>query len=269
VSRLRRFLSEGLWRGEPDSGSLATRLRRFLQLIVVIGQGFVRDRLLLRASALTYLSVLSLIPLLALALGIVAALGVRENLASLIVGLIAAGSPQAAEPIQRLVEQVNFASLGTAGAAIFVVTTVLFLGNVEEALNQIWGVRERRSWVRRFPDYLALLIFGPLLLGVAISLATTYQTETLLLRFREEPLFETVYDAGLRFVPTLIYAIGLSALYWFLPNTRVRPASAMLGGTVAGVLVTLTQIGYLEFNVGVAKYNAVFGGLAVLPLLFV
>ncbi|UCE86588.1 MAG: YihY family inner membrane protein [Deltaproteobacteria bacterium] len=258
-----------MWRRELDSGVVATRLRRFLQLIVVIGEGFVRDHLLLRASALTYISLLSLIPLLALALAIVAALGVRENLASLIVGLIAAGSPQAAEPIQRLVEQVNFASLGTLGAGILVVTTILFLGNVEEDLNQIWGVHQRRPWVRRLPDYLALVVIGPLLLGIAISLATTLQNEALVLELRKHPVFETLHSMGLRFVPTLIYALALTATYWFLPNTRVRPAAALLGGVVGALLLTLTQIGYVKFNVGVAKYNAVFGGLAAFPLLFV
>ena len=241
-----------------------------MQLSVIIGEGFVRDQLLLRANALTYLSLLALVPLIAIAVSISSALGISpENMARLILEQIAAGSPEAVDRILPLIENLNFAALGASGAAVFFFTTVLAIGNAEQAFNQVWGVKQQRSWERRIPDYLAVLIVSPILLGAAFSLAGTFQSQVLVRRLLEIPLFATLWDFGLRQLPLLISAIGFTFLYWFLPNTRVRVASALLGGVVAAILFGLAQYGYVQFNVGVMRYNTVFGSIAFLPLLMV
>jgi membrane protein len=241
-----------------------------VQLSVIIGEGFVRDQLLLRANALTYLSLLALIPLLAIAVSVSSALGVSaENMARLILEQVAAGSPEAVERILPLIENLNIAALGASGAAVFFFTTVLAIGNVEKTFNQIWGVRRQRSWERRIPDYLAVLIVSPVLLGVALSLAGTLQSQALVQRLLEVPLFATLYDAGLRQAPALLSMFGFAFLYWFLPNTRVRVVSALLGGIVAAILFSLAQYAYVQFNVGVMRYNTIFGSIAFLPLLMV
>ena len=241
-----------------------------MQLSVIIGEGFVRDQLLLRANALTYLSLLALVPLLAIAVSISSALGVSaENMTRLILEQIAAGSPEAVDRILPLIENLNIAALGATGAAVFFFTTVLALGNVEKAFNQIWGVKRQRSWDRRIPDYLAVLIVSPILLGVGLSLGGTFHSQALVQRLLEIPLFATLYDVGLRQAPVLLSMFGFAFLYWFLPNTRVRVTSALLGGIVAAVLFSLTQYAYVQFNVGVMRYNTIFGSIAFLPLLMV
>ena len=241
-----------------------------MQLSVIIGEGFVRDQLLLRANALTYLSLLALVPLLAIAVSVSSALGVSaENMARQILEQVAAGSPQAVERILPLIENLNIAALGASGAAVFFFTTVLAIGNVEKAFNQIWGVKRQRSWERRIPDYLAVLIVSPVLLGVALSLAGTLQSQALVQRLLEVPLFATLYDAGLQHAPALLSLFGFAFLYWFLPNTRVRVLSALLGGIVAAILFSQAQYAYVQFNVGVMRYNTIFGSIAFLPLLMV
>lgn len=241
-----------------------------MQLSVIIGEGFVRDQLLLRANALTYLSLLALIPLLAIAVSVSSALGVSaENMTRRILEQIAAGSPEAVERILPLVENLNVAALGATGAAVFFFTTVLAIGNVEKAFNQIWGVKRQRSWERRIPDYLAVLIVSPMLLGVGLSLAGTFQSQALVQRLLEVPLFATLWDVGLRHAPVLLSMFGFAFLYSFLPNTRVRVVSALLGGVVAAILFSLAQYAYVQFNVGVMRYNTIFGSIAFLPLLMV
>jgi len=241
-----------------------------VQLSVIIGEGFVRDQLLLRANALTYLSLLALVPLLAIAVSISSAFGMSaENMARRILEQIAAGSPEAVDRILPLIENLNIAALGATGAAVFFFTTVLALGNVEKAFNQIWGVKRQRSWDRRIPDYLAVLIVSPMLLGVGVSLGGTFQSQVLVQRLLEIPLFATLWDAGLRQAPVLLSMFGFAFLYWFLPNTRVRVTSALLGGVVAAILFSLAQYAYVQFNVGVMRYNTIFGSIAFLPLLMV
>ena len=192
-----------------------------------------------------------------------------ENMARLILEQVAAGSPEAVDRILPLIENLNFAALGASGAAVFFFTTVLAIGNVEHAFNQVWGVKQQRSWDRRIPDYLAVLIVSPVLLGVAISIGGAFQSQVLVQRLLEFPLFATLWDFGLRQLPLLFSAVGFSFLYSFLPNTRVRFASAFLGGIVAAILFSLAQYGYVQFNVGVMRYNTVFGSIAFLPLLMV
>jgi len=267
--RTQDFLRVGLWSSEPTSGAPGPRLRRALQFAVMTGEGFVRDNLLLRASALSYFSVLSLIPLLAVAISIVGSVGIGGDFADKIVRQIAAGNPDAQARILERIRDVNFAGLGTLGAAALLVTTVLGISTVERDLNAIWGVRQQRTLARRFPDYLAVLVVGPLLLATALSLATTLQSQWLVQKLIEYRIFALVYDLGLQQAPTVMLAVAFSFLYWFLPNTQVRPLAAILGGVVAGLLVVLVQGVYVGMMVGSARYDALFGGLAALPLLFV
>ncbi|MEE9606185.1 MAG: YhjD/YihY/BrkB family envelope integrity protein [Myxococcota bacterium] len=266
---LSRFVREDLWNSPDDPRSAAGRALRFVQFGAMIGEGFVRDRLMLRASALAYFTVLALIPLVAIAVSLVSALGVQLNLSQLVVERIAAGAPGAQQYILELIEKANFGGLGTLGAAALFITTIFGVSNVERALNSIWGVKQERSWARRLPDYLAVLVVAPLLLGTALSLSTTLQSQWLFQRLLEVELFATLSDLGLRHAPTVMLCLAFAFLYWFLPNTRVRLSSALLGGAVAGVAVMAAQSLYLDFSIGVARYNALFGGFAALPLLFV
>jgi membrane protein len=269
LARVQRFVEQDIWAWEPQPTSWAAWAVRPLQLAVLLGEGFLRDQLLLRASALTYVSLLSLIPLLALAFSIVGAIGVSDDLVRIVVGQLAAGSPEAREKLVALIAGVKLGRLGTIGAATLLATTVLAIGNVEQALNQIWGVREQRDYVRRFTDYLAVLVTAPLLLAVAMSAATAFRSQAFIQRMLEVEAFAALYQLGLTWVPVLVIAVAFTFLYRFLPNTHVKIGSAVLGGVVAAVLFSLAQSAYLAFNVGVAQYNALLGGVAWLPLLFV
>jgi membrane protein len=213
--------------------------------------------------------VLSLVPLLALAVSIVDLLGASDQLVRVIVAQVAAGSPEAIDYILSLVEGLDFGALGTFGGAILIATTVLTIGNIERALNAIWGVRQQRPWVRRIPDYLAVLVISPLLLGVALSVAASLRSQWVVQRLLELPGFSAVWSLLLALTPMLLAGLGFTFLYWFLPNTTVRASSALLGGLVAGILFAVAQRVYLEFSVGAARANAVFGTFALLPLLLV
>jgi membrane protein len=269
LGRARAFLREGLWRVELEPRTWAARATAGLQLAVMIAEGFVRDHLLLRASALAYFTVLSMVPMLAIAVSIVGSVGVGDEIAELAVGQIAAGSPDAQATILRLIERADFRGLGTLGAVALFLTTVLGISSIEEALNGIWGVRQSRPWTRRLPDYLAVLVVAPLLLGAALSFAGTLRNEWLVQRLLEVPGFAAAWELGLRHAPIVVLAAGLAFLYGFLPNTSVRWGSAALGGLVAAALVTAAQNAYLGFSIGAARANALYGGFALLPLLLV
>lgn len=268
LRRARTFLAVDLWSAQPQQRARLSAVR-LLQFSIMVIEGFVRDRLLLRASALAYFTVLSVVPLLAVAVSIAGAVGVgAESFVGWVVHTFAAGSPGAEADIMALVRGANFAGLGSAGAAVLFLTTLLAISNVESAFNGIWGVAESRSWNRRFSDYLAVLVIGPVLGGLALSLSTSMHHPWLQERLLRLPLFAALYDLGLAQLPTVILSLTFALLYAFLPNTRVRPLSALIGGVVAGVLTVGAQHLYLDLSVGVARANLFFGSFAALPLLF-
>lgn len=269
LRRAESFLRDGLWRLELEPRTWTARAAALLQLAVMVARGFVRDRLLLRATALAYFTVLSMVPMIAIAVAVVGALGVGEDLAQLAVRQIAAGSPETQRSLLDILEHANLKGLGAPAAALLFLTTVLGISSIEGALNDIWGVRSVRPWSRRLPDYLAVLIVAPLLLGVALSLAGTFSSDWLVQRLLGVPAFATAWELGLSHAPVLVFAAGFAFLYGFLPNTQVRPGSAALGGLVAGVLVAASQGAYWSFSVGAARAHALYGSFAQLPLLFV
>jgi len=234
-------------------------------MLVVVAQCIERDQILMRATALTYFAMLALIPILALAIGLVGAFGVSDDLARAVVDKVAAGSPEAGQYILDLVKKVNFGSFGAVGGISLFVTTVLGLGTVERSFNKIWGIERERSLMRRFADYLAVLVVAPLLFTAALSIATSLRSETILQQVLAHPALAQAHQLGLRQTPTVLLLLGFAFLYWFLPNTSVRIGPALLGGAVAAVLFGIAQALYIGFNVGVARSNAIFGSFAALP----
>jgi membrane protein len=267
--RAHRFVRDELWDAQPAPRSAAARALAVLQFGVMIGQGFVKDALLLRASALTYFTVLSLVPLLAIMVSIADAVGITGNFAEKIVDRFAAGSPEMQEKILGFVENANFGALGTLGAVTLFLTTVFGISNIERSFNEIWGVKQARTWARRFPDYLAVLVIAPILATVALSLATTLKSQALVQKLLEFPLFATLYTYGLQQVPAVVLSIAFAFLIWFLPNTKVKASSALLGGLGAGFRVVSAQNLYLGMSIGMARAQTLYGNFAQVPLLFV
>lgn len=212
---------------------------------------------------------LAVVPLLALAVSLFHLLGGTAPVAHFLVEQLAAGAPEAGARILEFAERLEFGALGTVGGALLMLTTVLAVGNVERALNAIWGVTRQRSWVRRIPDYLAVVTISPLLLGVALSLAASAESQWIVQRARELPWLAQLLDLGLSQLPLLLVVGGFAFLYWFLPNTEVGVGSALLGAVVAGVLFAVAQRLYVGLSIGAARYDAIFGGFAALPLLMV
>jgi membrane protein len=170
--------------------------------------------------------------------------------AAQILDLLAVSADAKANLLER-VAHFNFRALGGVASGVLLATTVLVVGRVEQALNTLWGITQRRPWARRVPDYLAVLVITPMLIGVAISLRTFFESQTLVREALEYPALRFLYAGGLRWAPLLLVITGLSFLYWFLPNTRVRRRSALFGGVIAGLLFNGAQLVYVQLTIGV------------------
>ncbi len=229
----------------------------------------INDQILLRAGALTYVTLLSLVPMLAVCVSIINVFGKSEGFARMVVERVAAGSPETVDRIVEIVQGANFSGLGSLGGIVAFIVSILAIGNIEKAFNRIWGIRKSRPWVRRFSDYITVLVVAPLLVAVRISLTTAMNSQILVQRFLEIPFFARTYNAGLQYVPFVALCLAFTLLYLVLPNTKVKVTAALTGGVVAAILFSAAQKLYVGLNIGGANYSAVFGGFAALPLLFV
>lgn len=270
AKRIQHYCDHDIWQDRDaekrDPRALA---RRGLQLFVLMAQGLRGDQVLLRASALTYFSLLSLVPLLAIAAALMGSFGDTDRLVTLVVSNLTVDNPKARETLEGLLAAVDFRALGGFGAAILFVSTVLGLSSVEHAFNTIWGVERTRSWSRRFPDYLATLVVAPLLLSVGAASGTAIQSLPWLHKLLAQPGFSELFRFGVQLAPLFIMFLGFVFLYWFVPNTKVNIGSALLGGAVAALLFLLARKFYVDFSIGATRAHALYGSLAALSIFIV
>jgi len=269
-SRKKGFFSGALWDLDPASlGGVKGKAVRTLQFASFVTSNFMANGSLLRASALSFTTLLSFVPLFALAFSLLKGLGAQNRLAPLILSQVAAGSEVVVSRILSYINNTNMGSLGAIGLATLLFTAITMLGSIEEAFNVALGVCETRSLYRKFSDYLSVLLCAPLLLLAATSITTSLQSKWLIGWLIERTYLGDLFLQLLSLAPYLSVWVALLLLYIFIPNTRVRFGSALVGALFAGTLWQFAQWGYIHFQVGVGNYNAIYGTLSVLPILMV
>ncbi|HZO81654.1 MAG TPA: YhjD/YihY/BrkB family envelope integrity protein [Candidatus Binataceae bacterium] len=250
------LLGELYARAQARDSRLARALRsRTAGVIERVIEGFQRNNDLLWASALTYTTGLSIVPILAVALSALKGLGGAEVIRPLIERFVGAHSPEITDRLLSFVARANARTLGAVGAATLLVTVVLTLGTIEQAFNQIFRVVSGRSLGRRFADYLSVTFAVPVLLAGALGVR-----QFLVNRLPEVP------GAGWISSTIAIWA-GFLFLYVFFPNRRVRLEAAALGSLAASILLQIAQWGFIYFQLGISRYAAIYGALAAVPVL--
>lgn len=269
------YLSEGIWNlALRDFHGARALWLRSVRAAVLAGRVFVGTRCHQKASALTYFSLLSIVPVAALAFGIAKGFGVEQVLERQLVASLQ-GQQEAVTRIigfaRALIENTRGGLVAGIGVAALLWTVVKMLGNIEDAFNAIWGVGRPRSLNRKFSDYLSAMLICPLLVIMAGSLTVTITAQAqliaqkLALLERAGPLIA----AGLDLLPYCFIWALFSFLYIFMPNTRVRLGPGVIAGIAAGTAYQVMQWVYIKFQIGIAGYNAVYGGFAALPLFLV
>lgn len=264
------FFTTTLWELEPEEHSGLRRYAlKYLQIVTLVVKDFRDDRCLLHASSLAYTTILSLVPFFALAFAVLKGLGVPNKIEPLILEQVTAGSQEVVDRIVTYVNHTKMASMGAIGLVTLALTAVTLIGNIEEAFNAIWGIAETRPLKRKFGDYLSVAVIGPLLLFAAMSFTSTLQSQSFVRWLVHTTFLGDLILTVFRLVPYLSIWIALVFLYMFIPNTRVRPRSALVGGILAGTAWQVAQWGYIHFQVGVSRYNAIYGTLSILPILMI
>ncbi len=272
MKKIKSYLQRGLWDFSlREKRGLSRIFFKALRICVLSIRGFFADHCSLHASSLTFYTLLSIVPLLALAFAIAQGFGLHDYLEARILERFPENRDFFQELFvfsERLLQQTKRGVVAGAGAIVLFWSGIALMANMEETFNWIWKVKKRRSLRRLFSDYFAIILIAPIVFLISSSLSL-YLTGI----FKETVArilgTSSLGSAALFFVSSIPYLLLwflYALLYYVLPNTRVRFSAALTGGFVAGVLLLFAQAGYFYFQTHVTQYNAIYGSFAALPL---
>lgn len=304
LGKARSFLRRGMWETRPEELPWFRRHPiQLLRLGILVTSGFKRCQCALHAASLTFFSLMALIPVLAMTLAMARAFGgadlakaqINKQLDNWMVQMEQAAETKApadnpeqpsdnvtkafasqvreiADKLFVQIDQLGFGTLGGIGAVMLLWTVIGVLGKVEASFNQVWGIEKPRTLVRKFADYLAVIMLLPFL----ITAASTVPVAAMAVRIMHKTVGSGASDAlgtllgsGLfkTSVTLLTGTLTFAFFLGFMPNTRVKLAPALTGGLITVILFA----GWLKLcamlQIGIAKYSALYGGFAVLPIL--
>jgi membrane protein len=274
LQRASRFFRHDVWVSDVEQlpwprSALYTTAR----VLYATARSFLRDESLHRASALSFETVLGLVPFLAFCVSVLKGLGVYDDLIQKtvrpwVMNVTSALGDQGGDQMVTLrsaffvvldfVDRADFGSLGSAGLAVLLYITVGMLYSVEASMNRIFAAESARTIARKISDYAAILFITPICLATAAAIST---------QARRWPWLGGGLVLQLGAVTAMSF--GLTMLYVVMPFTRVRLKSAMLGGAVAGLLWYAVLGLHVNFQLGVARYNALYSTFAAIPLFLI
>jgi membrane protein len=261
--RIVTYFRTGIWRTRLcDLHGLRRPAFRLFRTVFLAVREFGADNCPLQASALTFYSLLSVVPAAAIALAVAGALGLERNLET----FIRESSNWRPEVVDLVI---NFARSLIAGSRTGIITgigvvllfwsVVTVLGGVENAFNNIREVRSPRNWPRRLAEYVAVVLAGTILLVISSGVAVLIESQLRIVG----SLFSAV---TLRLLGVVATATLFTILYLIMPNERVSVRAAVFGGLIAGGLYMVAQWVYIRFQVGVVQNSAIYGGFVAIPL---
>lgn len=243
-----RFLRHDLWHVQRhNTTALAYCCCSLLKKLLLAVEFFTTRRVIDMAAALTYSTLLALVPILAVVFGVARGFGYNKYIEVWFRELLGS-QPQAADAIVNfvnsyLVHTKSGVLLGV-GLVLMLYTVLMLTLNVEKTFNTIWQVKHRRSLYRAVTDYLAMLLLVPVVIVLVSGLSI----------------------AGARLLPYVLMAVVFMAMYMCVPNTKVRLQVVIVPGILAGVGMQALQLFYIHAQVLLSSYNAIYGSFAALPL---
>jgi membrane protein len=269
------FIRTGIWRVRSRDLS---RTRYFfikqLRIFILAFRGFRKNKCPLSASALTFYSVLSIVPVVAMAFGIAKGFGFQNILEKQLLEKFQ-GQEEVMYRIvsfaRSLLENTKGGVIAGIGIIFLLWTVIKLFSQIERSFNDIWDVKTPRTLGRKFSDYLSIMLISPILfiLSSSATVFITTQITAITQKVALIGMFSHVIFLMLKFIPYGLIWILFTFMYMLMPNTKVRFSSGLVASVIAGTIYQIAQWAYITFQVGVAKYNAIYGSFAALPLFLI
>ncbi len=271
---IKHFIEKDIWRTDFDRVSkLRAKYIRLAQVIVLGVKSFNEDKLNLRASALTYFTTLSIVPVLALGFGIAKGFGLEELLEKELSKSLS-GQQQVLDYIltftRSMLDNAKGGLIAGFGLALLLWSVIKLLNNIEDSFNMVWEVKKSRSFVRKFTDYMSMILIAPIFMALASSISI-YISSTIG-HLNDDTLFNftsTVFLKFAKIIPYIIIWLLFTIIYIMMPNTKVKFRSALIAGIIAGTIFQVFQDAYVFFQSRATRLNTIYGSFAALPLFLI
>ncbi|HPD94254.1 MAG TPA: YihY/virulence factor BrkB family protein [Tenuifilaceae bacterium] len=273
--KISKFITHELWSIHLDD--LPPKLKlpfKYLRVAILALRGFTEDKVAIKASALTYYTLMSIVPIFAMAFGIAKGFGFEKYLENQI-KINFQGQEEVMNHVidfaNSLLQRTGGGIIAGIGVIVLFWSVIKVLSSIENAFNDIWQVEKPRPYIRKLTDYLTIMIIAPILLlasgSVQIYLAT--KLNTIAEEYAVFGYLTPVLNEVFRFLPFIFIWTLFSIIFIAMPNTRVSPASGIIAGIISGTGFLIIQWAYIGLQIGVSKYNAIYGSFAALPLFLV
>lgn len=265
LNRTIRFLSYDIWRiNKSDTTSSRFNIYHIIKVFILTFRSLDASQLNTRASALTYNTLLSIVPSLAVLFAIARGFGFQNILQSQLFDYFQGQAEMLEKAMVFVDKSLEYASSGVflgVGIVMLLYTVVNLLSGIETNFNAIWRVKEGRTYYRQLTDYTALFLIVPVFIVCNAGL-TIFLTST-----SDHYIIGTIVSPFMKVVPFILTIFLFTFLYTYIPNTKVKFTSALFGGMFAGIAFQVFQVIYISGQIWISKYNAIYGSFAALPLL--
>lgn len=265
-------LTVGIWRITENELSKSKRLSiLLLKKLILSLREFFEDKLMIKASALTYNTLLAIVPILALIIAIGKGFGVQNSIENFVSSIFATNQellPYIMNFVSNYLDQAHGGLFVGIGIAVLLWSVMSMFRQIENNFNDVWNVKKSRSFIRQFTTYFSLMLLVPVLIVIATSLSNMIDPYIEYMTQHTENIFLSgVYKVLITLLPFFIYWILFTIIFIIIPNTKVGFMHALFAGIVAGTLFQIFQYLYITGQINLTKYNAVYGSFAFLPLL--
>jgi membrane protein len=270
IKKFWKFITEDVWRVMSSEITSSKKRRGYtvLKVIILAIRRYQADNLQRSASALTYSTFLSIIPLIAVLLSIAKGFGFKNIVESQMLQYFPGQRDilnQVLDFVDSYMQHTHDGVFLGIGLLLLFYTVFNLISTVEDTFNMIWQVPKGRSYIRKFTDYFSVFLLLPVFLvcssGISIFFATTFNT------IKDYQLLAPIYEVIITVAPTIISIFIFTGFYIFMPNTKVQFRRAFYAGIFAAIGFQLVQYLYISGQMWVSKYNAIYGSFAFLPLL--
>ncbi len=274
LDRIKR-INEAIWHAPLSEISKGKSfIFKQIRIIILTTRGFSTNQVQLRASALTFYSLLTVIPFAAIAFAIAKGFNLDQNLTQLITDKFQAHQEVLNWLLQNATNALKATSGGyIAGVGIIVLvwSVMSLLDHIESSFNSIWQIRSSRPWYRKFTDYITIMLIAPVLIilsgSITVFISTAlpdYMSKAPILEF-----FKPVISFLVKFTPYFLSWATLTVLFIIMPNAKVKFVPALISGIIAGTFLQVLQWVYIDLQFGITKLSAIYGSFAAIPLFIV
>ena len=267
TEKLETFLWDTRMETLPPALNMLVRLVRFIYAVL---RDALTSTLTLRAMGLVYVTILSIVPMIAISFSVLKGFGWHESelrpFLEIFLEPLGPRGMELTDTVMGFVDNIRGGVLAGVGMIMLFYTTISMIKKVEDSFNYIWRVERSRSFARRFSEYLSVILVGPVIMVTAMALLATISSNAFVAEVTSfAPIGATLVLIG-KLMPYLLISVGFTLVYWFIPNTQVNFPAAIVGGFSGGVLWATTGMFFTQFVAQSTRNADIYAGFAIVVI---